>query len=74
MSLSACYKKPNRVQGFSTILFFPYINNKMSIGSEQSYRYENGRQYYDNKSVTYVLPSDEEGTISKGGWQWYTLE
>ncbi|KAJ8663281.1 hypothetical protein O0I10_000519 [Lichtheimia ornata] len=32
----------------------------MSIGSEQSYRYENGRQYYDNKSVTYVLPSDEE--------------
>ncbi|CDH52598.1 methyltransferase type 11 [Lichtheimia corymbifera JMRC:FSU:9682] len=32
----------------------------MSIGSEQNYRYENGRQYYNNKSVSYVLPSDEE--------------
>ncbi|CDS09983.1 hypothetical protein LRAMOSA02660 [Lichtheimia ramosa] len=28
--------------------------------SEQSYRYENGRQFYNNKSVAYVLPSDEE--------------
>lgn len=39
MSLSVCYKKPTRVQGFSAILFFPYIiKNEHRIWTKLSLR------------------------------------